>query len=281
MNWSKIKNIFIILLILANIIVFTSFNYGKITESNINEKEITLSFVKKMKEKGIDVSRLKPITSRELKVLYILYEDKDLDLEKEREKYIKKGFKSYDSDKENGYLYSYDDMGNLNIEKYNLPAAKKNDLSVDDLKVISKKYIPIEENEDISYKFASSQKTKDGDYELHYEQLYKGIPVLDGFIILKMRGEIPISLIQKRVFISETPAKVQTIIPYSHALYNLYVGIEEKDLPIVFDEVNIVHQLKSDDQEKSLISGETFPYYRFVSKEKGVYLIKALSDFEQ
>ncbi len=272
MNWARIKTIFIILLLFANLIMIAIFYVEKSSDTKLSEAELLEGIEQKMVQEGIDVSQLKEPELELVKTLEIVHEE--VDLTKEKAFYSKLGLNPYSSDKKGEYRYA-NDAGIFKIQR--LVTSKGGSLiDAETVKEIAKKYIPPDEGK-TSYRFVGCYHLGRDDYDVHYEQLYDGMSVLDGYIRMKMRGKTLISLIKKKVYVSELENKGQPIIPYSHALYRLYVSVEQTDLPIVFDDVSLVYQLKSDVAESGLVSGEAFLYYRFLSEKRGVsYLIKAL-----
>lgn len=268
MNWRSIKNAFIALLLMANIVLLWVYVSEHRTKAPVAEETLVEDMINQLEKDGITLNETPNLPIGEIPVLSV--SDADIVLDEEKARFGVLGLSPYSADNGGGYLYSCDDVGGLDIEYFGEKSGKKTLSS----KQIADSCIP-KPSGTTSYRFTNSTYRQDEGEVFHYEQCYNGTPILDAYIRVSVKNGLVTNLRQKKLLVKQVSGKTQRLIPYSLALYRLYSSVEEGDLPIDFSSIMLVHQLTSADGEY-LISGETFPYYRFSSKDKGVYLIKAL-----
>lgn len=272
MNWPKIKNYLIFLLVFANLlIVWLLFTQHGSAQAKFDLEPV---MVDKMKTDGITVPEAPLDHFNEIDDISI--SGRMLDLAKEKAYYEALGLKSSYPGKDRAYIYTLSPDGKLTIDYYG--EGEENDgnqplLSEQEALDLAMSYVPLKAGH-LSYELHTM--TKEGsNYEFHFEELYMADPLPDGYIRITIENGRLTKLIKSEI--EATPSGKLRIIPYDLALYRLYSAISPEDLPIEFTRVDIVRKMEAIGSDTKLISAETFPYYRFVSA-KGSFLVKALAE---
>lgn len=280
MNWAKIKSTFIILLLVCNIVLFSVYLEGERENKKTisSEKALVEEMIEKMEGQGI---RLNGIEAPKISDLYVLrVSDKERDFSAEKKKYESMGLRSISGlraakDLE-CYLYTYDSDSTIDILYYgDLKRIRESSYeeALETAKKFASAYI-----KDAKYKFYRSVKQNDGSYDFYFEQVFKDVRVLDGYMFIKVKGDKVIHLKQKLVEPIEDRSRVQKLIPFSLALYRLYGSIENEGETVNIVEMSIVQELIKGEGKNKLISGEPFVYYRFMTDEGETYLIDAMEN---
>ncbi len=273
MNWDRVKTAFIILLAVCNLVLFYMYLDSDKNEEKLMTDENLEQKVSEIFEKNnIDISEIKDPNIKELPVLKLA--EKELSFEKEKEKFVELGLSPYDAEKNSGYLYTYTFEGCFDInycgDVSKIVAGDYNTAIERAKKVVNF------ENDDIKFEYSKYEKMPDGTFKIYFEQSYNGIRILDGYIIIEVKGDTIISLKEKALNLIEYEDRSQKLIPYSLALYKLYGEMDIDDVPTKITELNLVRELNTAYDDEGLISGETFAYYRFRTDSGKRYLVKAI-----
>ncbi len=276
MNWARVKTIFIILLVVCNALVFYVYTEGENiqTGSKHSEQELVAEITAKLEQNGVSLLGVKVPENQVVPALKV--SDKELSFDDEKKRFAKLGIDSYSEETNNGYLFTYNKDSSLDISYYgNIDEITTADYNT--AYQTASQYTETSLSE-INYEYYKHEKLDNGNFRFYFEESFKGIRILDGYMIVEIRGDKLINLKQKIVDVEEDEEKKQQLIDYSLVLYRLYSMLSEEKQAIEIDTINIVQELIKKDEKDNLISGETFVYYRFVSKDGKSYMIDATKD---
>ncbi len=273
MNWARVKTIFIVLLVVCNAIVFYVYTEGEnvYTESKYSEEQLISQIISKLDKEGV---KLEGVQVPQIKVVPSLkVSDQELSFKDEKQRFADLGLYSYSEASQDGYLFTYNLDSSLDIAYYG-DLAKIKPSNYDTAFQTANKFTKTT-LKDINFEYYNYEALENGNFKIYFEESFKGIRILDGYMIAEIRGDKLVSLKQKIVEIEEDEAKKQKLIDYSEVLYKFYSMISEQEKNIQIDSINIVEELIKKDQKDNLISGEAFVYYRFLSTDGKVYMIDA------
>lgn len=276
MNWARIKTALIILLLGCNLVLlFVYFESERARkDSKVSEKVLLEEITRKLERQGVTLENIEVPKKDELYVLKI--SDRKLNFDEEKKKFEQLGLRSSKEDMHDLYLYSYNTDSSFDILYYGSSEGIPESTYEKALQTAERfAGVGIEHGE---FKYSNHQKLTDGSYEFYFEQSFNNIRILDGYMIVRVKGDKVLSLSRKALNLSEDKTRVQKLIPYSLALYRLYASIEEKEEKTKIVEMNLVQELIKNAGEENLVSGEPFVYYRFVSDNGEKYFIDAMQN---
>lgn len=247
------------------------------SEDYFTEAELVEKMLGKLQSERILIEELDYPRIDEVPSLTV--SDKEIDFDFEKKHFFDLGLKEYNQKLQAGYLYTYNTDSSLDILYYG-DTEKIKTRSYDTALKIAEKYVKPELN-NIKFEYHKHKELEDGSYEFYFEESFKDIRILDGYIIVQVKGDKVLNIKQKIVDIKEDKEKIQRLIPYSLVLYNLYGMIGESHDEIKITEINVVEELTAKNEEKNLVSGETFVYYRFMTDKGESYLIDAIDSDEK
>ncbi len=275
MNWARVKTIFIILLLVCNAIVFYVYTEGEniYTATKHSEKELVEEITAKLENEGVDLGEITPPEYKTVPALKV--SDKELSFGDEKQKFADFGLYSYSEANGDGYLFTYNMDSSLDIAYYgDIDQIKASDYET--AYQVASKFAETS-LKDIHFEYYDYEELENGNFKIYFEESFKNIRILDGYMVAEVRGDKLINIKQKIVDVEEDETKKQNLIDYSLVLYRLYSMISEENQNIKIDSINIVQELIKKDEKDNLISGETFVYYRFVSEDGKTYLIDAIN----
>ncbi len=272
MNWDRVKTAFIILLVVCNAVLFYVYIDSDRKEDNMDEKDLEIKVEKIFEKNDINIEEISKPDKTELPIIKV--SEKNISFNDEKEKFIDLGLKPYSEKEGSGYIFTYTFEGVFEVEYYGDSSSIKSGDYQTAIKVADK-FIEFKAA-NIKFEYNKYEKNEDGSYKIYYEQSYDGIRIVDGYIIIVVKGDKVLSLNERVLNLIEDSERSQKLIPYSLALYELYAVIEPSDCPMKFLELDLVQELKTAYDDEGLVSGETFAYYRFTNEKGKRYLIKAI-----
>lgn len=268
MNWSKIKNVLILALIIANISLI--FSYKNLKDSfKIKLPNIEKQMIEKMKKNDIDLTDIKRnISDKSSTYKMKVIESKTTNAILNK---VESFFASFYKDKNFKLKFTKSKDGTFKfLLKTDKDRVYSRDLVqnmlIDLLDYIEPDFLFFDEKE---------RQINWNSNSVYLEQNYNNLLFLDGYISLKELSKGNFEFVAKIFEIEEEYTKPFDNINFSSALYRLYSIIKKSDLPLNFNEVEIVYKIKSQEYTKDLTSGVALPFYRFKTEKKEYFLVKA------
>ncbi|BEP30397.1 two-component system regulatory protein YycI [Helicovermis profundi] len=279
MEWSKIKTILIVGLIITNIFlgvyVYSSdnlFNVHKLKEDQ-SIKEV----IKLLEKKNIFVKMDNLTYFTKINDIELAYQE--YDLEKSANVFLNKNFRkineSYVDSKNSLSVKELElEFKNINFDS-NLKSKNMLSITMDEAIKLASKFIALKGFEKDDY-YINVKKTINNRILLIFRQKYKNFYLDDSYMKFYIDDSGIEEFTRKWFDVKKVSKLSKEVIPPSKALFNLMKNYDRSDKKINIVNIELGYKLETSTLNTIVTSGDAFPYWRITFKDGRIEYTRAV-----
>ncbi len=272
MDWSRVKSILIIALLITNLIIVLFIVIDDVTESQMSTAEQRVLIEKILKDADVDnqIEQAMPIieTMPQLTIAYQMYE-----MPVFASQFLGKFSEVGGAYQNSQYKMTFNDN---TLYIVNLNKSKDEAAHLEQAELTAQGFINRYFGETIDYELLDKRVEEDA-VILQYGQKYQNFYIYDTAMNIVVRGDQVVSFQRKWMMIQTSNKAPQSVKTCYRALFSA-IDQFAAQAPVTIEAVDLGYRLEKTLLGENVQSGDALPYYRFKLANKKPLFVPALSE---